>query len=414
MKILVVHNSYREPGGEDIVVAQEKRLLKSKGHTVIEYARSNHEANNASVVDRMRLLKTIVSAQDSRMDVQQLLETERPDIVHIHNTFMMVSPSIYQACVDAKIPTVQTVHNYRLLCPATYLFRDGKVCEECIDHGLMRGVQHGCYRDSRLTTAAVALMLQVHRTRGTWTNEIDAFILLTEFAKRKLTENGLPSEKVYVKPNFVECDPGERRDAGDFVLFVGRLSQEKGVDVLLDAWKLLKAPLPLRIVGDGPSRLGLEARVEKEDLNSVKFLGRLDRDQTRDQMKKARFLVVPSLWYEGFPMVIAEGFACGLPVLGSRLGAMQEVIDDGHDGLHFTGGSPDDLAGKAAWAWEHPEEMAAMGRNGRRKYQERFGPETNYSLLMEIYSKASAMRAAEAPLLTLKTPSNFGEACITE
>jgi glycosyltransferase involved in cell wall biosynthesis len=414
LKILIVHNSYREPGGEDVVVAQEQRLLKRKGHSVIEYARSNHEASNSSVIDRMRLLKTIVSAQDSRMDVQRLLETERPDIVHIHNTFMMVSPSIYQACVEAKIPTVQTIHNYRLLCPATYLFRDGKVCEECIDHGLMSGVQHGCYRNSRLTTAAVALMLQVHRTCGTWTNKVDAFIVLTEFAKKKFTEHGLPSGKVHIKPNFVERDPGERREAGDYVLFVGRLSQEKGVAVLLDAWKLLKIPLPLRIVGDGPSRPALEARVEKENLNNVEFLGRLDGDQTRDQMKKSRFLVVPSLWYEGFPMVIAESFACGLPVLGSRLGAMQEVIDDGHDGLHFTGGSPDDLAGKAAWAWEHPGEMAAMGRNARRKYEERFGPETNYSLLMEIYSKASAMKTAEAPLLTLETPNNIGEAWISE
>jgi glycosyltransferase involved in cell wall biosynthesis len=388
MKILLIHNFYREPGGEDVVFAQEQRLLERKGHCVITYVRSNQEADDSSVIDRLRMLKTIVWAQDSRKDIKLLLHAEKPDLVHVHNTFMMVSPSIFEACTEAGVPTVQTVHNYRLLCPATYLFRNGQVCEECISVGLMSGVRHGCYRNSRTATAAVAIMLAVHRTRETWSKEVNAFISLTEFAKRKLVDSGLPPEKVHVKPNFVEHDPGERSSTGDYALFVGRLSPEKGVELLLKAWGLLKAPFPLRIAGDGPARSELEAQVQKEKVPNVEFLGRLDRDQTREAMKGARFLMLPSLWYEGFPMVLAESFACGVPVLGSRLGAMQEVIDDGHNGLHFLAGSPEDLAEKAVWAWEHPADMLLMGRNARRKYETKYGPDSNYASLMEIYGKA--------------------------
>lgn len=397
MKILLVHNFYREPGGEDVVVAQEQRLLERKGHQVVTYNRSNDEANDSSLVGQLRLLKTIVSADDSRRDMQLLLRTERPDLVHIHNTFMMISPSIYEACAKARVPTVQTVHNYRMMCPATYLFRDGKVCEECITDGLMSGVRHGCYRNSRANTAAVAIMLKVHRVLGTWTNQVNAFISLTEFAKQKLVDTGLPPARIHVKPNFVDLDPGQREGDGDYALFVGRLSPEKGVDIVLKAWKLLRSPLPLKIAGDGPARAELEAQAGEGGLRNVEFLGRLNQDRIREVMKKARLLVLPSLWYEGFPMVLAESFACGVPVLGSRLGAMQEVIDDGHNGLHFTAGSPEDLAKKVTWAWENPAETAVMGRNAREKYEKTYGPETNYESLMEIYNKAISAASVSMP-----------------
>ena len=214
----------------------------------------------------------------------------------------MISPSIYEPCLRQGIPTVQTIHNYRLVCPAAYLFRDGKVCEECIDHGLTRGVRHGCYRNSRMITAAVATMLAVHRNRRTWKEKVTAYISLTEFAKRKLVSGGLPSEKVHVKPNFLEVDPGERSASGDYALFVGRLSLEKGIDALLRAWELLRVPIPLKIVGDGPARTGLEAYSQSRALREVEYLGRLEKTQTRDAMKGARFVLVPSLWYEACPL----------------------------------------------------------------------------------------------------------------
>jgi glycosyltransferase involved in cell wall biosynthesis len=388
MKILMVHNFYQQPGGEDVVFAQEHQLLESKGHRVITYTRTNYEADRLSGLNRVRLLRTIIFANDSRDDVASILREEKPDLVHIHNTFMMVSPSIYQACAEAGVPTVQTLHNYRLLCPAHMLYRDGHVCEECIDHGLLRGVRHGCYRNSTAGTAAVAMMLKVHRARGTWNEKVNAFIALTEFAKQKFVDSGLPSEKVHVKPNFVAPDPGEREVAGDYALFVGRLSPEKGVSVLLEAWRRLKYPMQLKIVGDGPARLQLEAQAERDNLRQVEFLGRLGGDQVREVMKQARVVVVPSLWYEGFPMVLAESFACGVPVLVSRLGAMQEVVDDGHIGLHFTPGDAEDLARKVRWTSEHPFEMAAMGRSARQKFETKYGSEANYGSLMDIYAKA--------------------------
>jgi glycosyltransferase involved in cell wall biosynthesis len=311
----------------------------------------------------------------------------QPDLVHAHNTFMMISPSVYEACGEAHVPVLQTLQNYRLLCPAALLFRDGHVCEECSEHGLTRSVWHGCYRDSRPTTAAVALMLKTHRERRTWTDAVTGYVVATEFARQKFIHGGLPAEKIFVKPNFVDPDPGERSQPGDYALFVGRLSPEKGVSTLLAAWSRLGPSIPLVIAGDGPLRPRLEAEVAKNNLRQVSFRGRLNPSETRAAMKQARFLVLPSLWYEGFPMVMAESLACGTPVLGSRLGAIEEIITDGRTGLHFTPGDPTDLGEKVEWAWNHPSELTAMGREARRDYESRYTSEMNYSLLMAIYQQ---------------------------
>jgi glycosyltransferase involved in cell wall biosynthesis len=385
LKILLVHNSYQQPGGEDVVFEQERQLLERKGHRVITYTRSNSELNSLSVFDRFLAVGNLVSAGDSKREIAQILRAERPDLVHVHNTFMMISPSIYEACQDAQIPVVQTLHNYRLFCPAMFCFRDGHVCEECREHSLLHGVWYGCYRNSLSATAAVALMLQVHRSRGTWTDAISAYIALTKFSKNKFIEAGLPAEKVHAKPNFVDSDPGERNTRGRYALFVGRLSPEKGVSTLVAAWSKLATQVPLMIVGDGPLRRELEAQAAKNDLRQITFLGRLNASEARAAIKEARFLVVPSVWYEGFPMVIAEGFASGVPVLGSRLGSIQEVVTNGRTGIHFTAGDPCDLAEKVDWAWNHPSELRAMGRQARLEYEDCYTAERNYSLLLDIY-----------------------------
>lgn len=386
-KILLVHNSYQQPGGEDVVFEQERQLLERHGHHVITYKRSNRELESLSVFARLEAVGNLVSAGDSKREVARILHTERPDLVHVHNTFLMISPSIYEACQDAQVPVVQTLHNYRLFCPAMFCFRDGHICEECREHNLLHGVWHGCYHNSLSATAAVALMLQVHRSRGTWTEAINGYIALTEFSRNKFIEAGLPAEKVHVKPNFVDPDPGVRNADGEYALFAGRLSPEKGVSTLVAAWKKLTAEVPLLIAGDGPLRRELEAEVAKSNLRRVAFLGRLGASVTRAAMKKAAFLIVPSVWYEGFPMVIAEAFACGVPVLGSRLGSIQEVVTNGRTGIHFTAGDPSDLAEKVDWAWNHPSELRAMGRQARLAYESRYAAERNYSLLTEIYSQ---------------------------
>jgi glycosyltransferase involved in cell wall biosynthesis len=387
MRILIVHNAYQEAGGEDVVFEQERRLLSRNGHHVVTYERSNHELDAYSNLQRVGMLRQIISADDSKCEIREILRTEKPDLAHVHNTFMMVSPSVFEVCREEGVPVIQTLHNYRLLCPAAILYRDGHVCEECSDHGLLRSVCHGCYRDSRAATAAVALMLQVHRAQRTWQDSVDSYVALTEFSRQKFIEGGLPANKIHVKPNFVHPDPGERTVAGDYALFAGRLSEGKGIRTLLEAWDLLASSIPLVVVGDGPLRATLEEKTKQKNMKRVTFRGRLDVTETRMAMKRAAFLIVPSVWYETFSLNIAEAFACGTPVICSRLGAMQENVADHRTGIHFTAGDAKDLAQKVDWAWTHPDELALMGKEARREYENRFTPEKNYARLMEIYEQ---------------------------
>lgn len=387
MKVAIVHNTYQQPGGEDVVVEQESRLLESQGHTVVFYRRSNHEIEHFSKPRQLLMLKDIVHSGDSKREIRDLLRKEKPDIVHVHNTFMMISPSAYEACQEVGIPVLQTLHNFRLVCPAWTLSRNGEVCEECITDGLGRGVLHGCYRNSRVMTAAVALMLKAHRMRGTWTDSVDGYVALSEFARHKFIGGGLPAEKIHVKPNFVQSDPGMKTGGGNYALFVGRLSPEKGAGTLISAWARRTISLPLVIVGDGPLRDTLEAQVASQGLTNITFRGWLPREQTVASMKEAFFLVMPSLWYEGFPMTIAESFACGTPVIGSRLGAIQEIVADQRTGLHFTPGNAEDLAVKVEWACNQQDRMVEMGRLARNKYESFYTAEKNYGLLMEIYAR---------------------------
>jgi glycosyltransferase involved in cell wall biosynthesis len=389
MKILSVHNSYQQAGGEDVVFEQEKRALRRAGHTVVTYERSNHEIDEFSMLQRAMLLKRIVWASDTRHEFAQLLARENPDVVHVHNTFIMISPSIYSACRDHGVPVVQTLQNYRLLCPGALFFREGRVCEECVEHGLWRGVRHGCYRDSQMETAGVAAMLAVHRQLKTYEELVDCGVAATEFSRRKFVEAGFDGNKIVVKPNFVDPDPGEREGTGDYAVFAGRLSQEKGLMTLLEAWQSVR-DCPLKIVGDGPLRASLESQAKERGLSDVSFCGSLSRQQTIAAVKGARFQIMPSLWYEGFPMVIAEAFACGVPVICSRLGAMHEIVEDHHTGLHFSPGDAQNLAETVEWASHHPEAVRQMGRAARRKYESDYTEEKNYSLLMQIYEQTVA------------------------
>ena len=388
MNILTIHNTYQEPGGEDVVVAQESRLLEQHGHRVNFYQRSNHEIDALSFGQRLGLITRIVSANDTKLAVRTLLRSLKPDVVHVHNTFLMVSPAVYEVCQDEDVPVVQTLHNYRLLCPASTFYREGAVCEDCVTDGLLRSVQHACYRDSRAMSGAVAMMLQTHRSRQTWSKGIDAYIAISNFVKERFLVSGFSESKIHVKPNFVDPDPGERAQSGDHALFVGRLSPEKGLSTLLQAWQRLPTAVPLVIAGDGPMRQKLEAEVGKRRLSTIYFAGRLGREEVYDAMKKAAFLVVPSIWQEPFGLIVAEALACGTPVLGARVGAIPEMLDDQITGLHFAPGDPDDLAKKVAWAWEHRPEMAMMGKAARRVYEDRYTAYHNYELLMGIYDSA--------------------------
>ncbi|MCZ6774706.1 MAG: glycosyltransferase family 4 protein, partial [Proteobacteria bacterium] len=287
---------------------------------------------------------------------------------------------------DARVPVVQTLHNYRLICPQALLLRNGRPCEKCVTGSAYHAVLYGCYRGSRLVSLVPARMVSINRRRGTWRSKVTRYIALTRFAKEKFIKGGLPADRIAVKPNFI-ADPAAKREAGavrrEGALFVGRLSPEKGIGTLLQAWRDLA--VPLRILGDGP----LADRVEQCDNPAVKSLGWKSSSDVVAEMHCAAFLVLPSEWYEGFGMVIVEAFATALPIVASRLGAMAEVIDDSVTGLHFEPGNPADLAAKVRWAVDNPSDMRRMGENARRVYEDRYTPEVNYRQLMAIYDQAA-------------------------
>jgi glycosyltransferase involved in cell wall biosynthesis len=396
LKVLLVHNRYRQLGGEDGVFFAERELLAGAGHHVIEYTRHSDEIVLNGLAGRARLGVETVWSRKAYGELRALLAHEKPDVAHFHNLVPLISPSALHACRDAGIPTVRTLHNYQLFCPAGIFYRAGHVCEECVDHSLLRSVRYGCYRQDRAATTAVASMLAFHRWRGTWDETVDLYIALTEFSRRKFLAAGLAPERIAVKPNFVAPDPGEKTTPGEYALFAGRLVPEKGVGTLLAAWERLGAPVPLRIIGEGALRSMVEAASLRPSKSLVRFAGGLLRPDVQAAMKRAHFLVFPSEWYECFPLVIVEAFACGLPVIASRMGAMEEIVEDGRTGLHFTPGDAEDLAAKAEWAWAHPSEMEEMGRAARAEYEAKYTAARNYRTLMRIYEQALSSRRAEA------------------
>jgi glycosyltransferase involved in cell wall biosynthesis len=363
--------------------------LESHGHEVVTYQRCNSEALGYSPIQRLSLPRKTVWAKDSYREILGLLRRERPQLVHVHNTFLQISPSIFSACREAGVLVVLSLHNFRLLCPAATFFRDGKICEACQESSLWQSIRHACYRQSYGATATIAIMLAVHRKARTWVDGVTTFIALSEFSRRKFTEGGLPDSKIRVKPNFVSPDPGEKQGVGDDAVSIGRLSPEKGLRSLLRAWGQLRAPVPLRILGDGPLRGELEQMAYDLKLSKVTFLGHATHAATQSAIKNARFLILPSECYENFPPTIVEAFSCGTPVICSRLGAMQEIVTDGGTGLHFTPGNPEDLAEKVAWAWDHPRQVTDMGRAARQEYEQKYTAESNYESLMSIYEHAN-------------------------
>jgi glycosyltransferase involved in cell wall biosynthesis len=402
MKIALVHNTYLEQGGEDVVFWQERALLKEAGHEVLEYQRFNSEMDKYSPARRLTLIGRTVWAPDSYRDFTTLLRDGKPDIVHVHNTFPLISPSIFWACRDARIPVVQTLHNYRLLCPGANFIRDGKPCEDCTKGSIWQSVAHGCYRDSRTQTAAVALMLTVHRARKTWTDMVDHYVVLTDFARGRFVSAGLPVEKITVKPNCVDPDPGMRKGEGSYALFVGRVSEEKGALTLLKAWAQLPTTLPLRVIGGGPAMADLQAEARAQGLSNVTFMGRLPRKQVMEGMKEARFLIFPSQLYENLPLTIIEAFACGVPVIASRLGAMQEVVEEDRTGLLFQAGDSNDLARAVALAWKRPDYMLELGKQARAEYEAKYTAAANYTHLMKIYEQVIADRIPDTGRIRVK------------
>lgn len=385
-KVLIIHNAYQQRGGEDSVVEAEHDLLTSHGVNVELFAKHNDAIAQLS---KVQIAARTVWAADSAREFEAVLLQAKPDVVHVHNTFPLISPAVYWVAHRHKVPVVQTLHNFRLHCPQAMYLRNGKVCEDCMGHIPWRGVLHGCYRGSRVQTAVLAGMVTWHRAIHTWDTKVTRYIALNEFCRNKFIEGGLPPERMVVKPNFVDF-PAPEACTRDGFLFVGRLSSEKGVDVLVHAFAKL-AGASLRVAGTGPEANLLQG------VAGLTALGALPGERVRQQMAGSLALVLPSIWYENFPRTLVEAFGCGLPVIASRIGALAELVTDGVNGLLFEPGNAKDLADKMRWAQQHPTEMAAMGHNARKLYEAEFTAERNFQQLMAIYQEAiAAVKAGQA------------------
>ena len=386
MRILLVHNFYQQTGGEDLVVADEARLLASRGHDVAQYSIHNDQVNSLS---RLALAHRTLWSRPAYRDVRAAIATHRPDVVHVHNTLPLLSPSVYYAASAEGVPVVQTLHNYRLMCPAAVCFRDGRVCTDCVGKSVALGaIRHACYRGSRSASAAVVTMLSVHRLLGTWERKISVYITLTDLARRLFIESGLAAEKLVVKPNFVDPDPGSGTGSGGYALFAGRLSAEKGIRTLLQAWQSVGAQLPLRIVGDGP--LGPDVAAAAADNRAVTWLGRREPKDVVSLLREATCLVFPSECYETFGRVIAEAFAAGTPVVAAGHGAAAELVTDGITGVLFRPGDASDLAAKVLHLNSQPVMRELMRAAARSDFENRFTADVNYRSLVDIYRRAIA------------------------
>lgn len=385
MKILFVHNRYQQAGGEDNVVTAEAELLVERGHEVGLWIVDNKDLSTG-LIGKIKTALTTSYSPASRAIAHDKLHRFRPDMVHVHNFFPQISPSVYDACLDESVPVVQTLHNYRLICPGAILMRQGKICEQCIAGWPYQAAWYGCYRGSKVGSLVVAHMVAQHRKLGTWQHKVNRFIALTNFAKNKFVEAGFPEDKIAVKANFLHDPlPGSPRPnptTPGFALFVGRLSEEKGIKTLLQAWSIFDDQTLLKVAGIGPLETLLQSK------NNIVALSLQNAAEIGHLMQQASFLVLPSECYEGFPLVLVEAFAHGLPVLASNLGSMADIIEDGETGLLFAPGDAGDLASKVKWLLENPQKAQKIGENARRTFLVKYTAEQNYKQLMIIYESA--------------------------
>lgn len=380
-KILIVHNYYQIPGGEDRVVVNERKMLEDHGHEVVLYTRDNSELKKMGRVEKCLLPITTIFNRKTYKEIRRIIYEQKISIVHVHNTLNLISPSVYYSALSMKIPVVQTIHNFRLLCPGATFYRDGNICEDCVSQGLRCAIRHSCYRGSKLQTAACVINTKIHRIMGIY-GKI-SYICLTDFNKQKLLSlKQIKREKIFVKPNFAEeiseFVPGEQR-ANQFV-FAGRLDKLKGIELLLKAWKEMGTKAPkLVICGIGPLEKWCERFIEKNKIN-VDMLGFIPNEKMKRLVANSKALILPTQWYEGFPMTIVEAFSVGTPVICSDLGNAGSIVINGINGYKFAHTSYIQLL----------EAIRKIDMEIYQKtfqdFQNKYSEEINYKILRKIYS----------------------------
>jgi glycosyltransferase involved in cell wall biosynthesis len=386
MRILLLHNRYKLHGGEDVVVQQESQLLRDAGHFVDIMEVSNDDIESG--IDKLKTALMSIYSPQMRKLVERRIQDISADVLHVHNFFPRLTPSVYNAGAERKCAVIQTLHNYRLVCPGGLLFRDEVVCEECLGRSFaLPGIQHGCYRGSKLGSATIATMTAFHRIQGTWRNRVDRYIALNEYAKSVFTKYAdLPTERVRVKPNVIP-DSGLGPRSGGYALFVGRLSPEKGIATLLRAASDQAFPLPLKIVGTGP--LQPEVIAASAACPNIEYLGARPRAEVVRLVGDALVQIVPSEWHEaGGPLVIGEAFAAGVPVITSAMEPMSTVVEDGVSGLLYKPRDHQDLCRAVARIVSNPGLVPAMREAARRRYEAMYLPTANLIALETIYREA--------------------------
>jgi glycosyltransferase involved in cell wall biosynthesis len=389
LHVLVVHNSYVLRGGEDAVVEREVRLLRDGGHRVSELRTSNRELAPATVLDRAGLAAGTVWSPSGRAAMGEAIDRHRPDVVHVHNTFPRLSPSVFGACRRRSVPVVQTLHNYRLTCVNALLLRDGRICEDCVGKPLpLPGVLHRCYRGSVGQSATIAAMAGAHRAVRSLAGSVDLFLTPSEFTRSVLVRAGIPADRIVAKPNVVPRHGRPVPALGDRprrVAFVGRLAHEKGLAVLMAAWDARRhAGHELRIVGGGPMADEVAAWAAGRD--DVVVVGECPPDRVTEELLAARLLVVPSVWHETFGLVAVEAFGAGVPVLASAVGALPELLGETGPGRLVPPGDPAALAAAVDGLLADEPTLAAMSRLGPERY-ERFAPERGLEELVACYDR---------------------------
>ncbi len=394
MRVAILHNRYAQRGGEDAVVETEAELLRKAGCEVALFF-----VENAPLLrSRTARLHAAARARWNPEMVERIARflSEHPaDVAHVHNFFPLLSPAAHVTLKALGIPVVQTLHNYRLACANGAFLRDGRPCEECVVRGPWRAVRWGCLRGSRLASAVWAEATATHRRRGTWHECVDRFVAPSEFTRRKLVAAGLPAERIVVKPNPV-ADPGPPAPPGRGAVYVGRLSPEKGVALLLDAWRTLPGAPPLAIAGGGPEAASLRERAR--GIPGVRFLGEVSRERVQDLLAAAAFAVAPSLWYEVFPVAVAEAMAAGRAVVASDAGALSELVEHGATGLLFRSGDAASLAAACQSLLDDAQQSAALGREARARYEDELTPERGTQRLLAVYAEVVAARSGAGRL----------------
>jgi len=397
MNILLCHNHYQHPGGEDSTYADEAKLLEAHGHNVIRYTMHNDDIRD---MRRTVLASKTIWNRQAYYEVRALLKKHRPHVMHCTNTFPLISPSVYYAAKDESVPVVQSLHNYRMLCANALFLRNGKACEDCLGKLIpWPAMVHGCYRESRLATAAVTSMVGIHRFMRTWIDTIQLYCTPTEFARRKFIQGGLAAEKIVVKPNFVCDDLGAGAGSGNYVVFAGRLSHEKGIDTLLRAWKMTATNVTLKFVGDGPMS-DVVAQAAADD-HRIEWLGQRTSSEVDAIIGDAKCVLLPSICYETFGRTVIEAYCKGTPVIVSDGGAIAELVVDNETGHLFEAGNAEQLVSKLDLLLNDTEPRR-MRQAARQAYESKYTAQENYRQLLGLYQDVSNQRphATVAPIVT--------------